>query len=319
MKRLIADSIASIDGRLLKDDVIVNINGRNLKGMTQGDALNFLKDIPKVINLGVKRGVAHPPGTEDGRDSRSASRLSAASSLHVDQSPQAVVGHRPRSAPHGSATPPIKKNVREASGNASEPRGRSTSRTPSREQAPSTSARRSRSETRDSKPKEQNTPKKRPSSVSRLSRFFRGSSDSINTLGREDSGQQQPNQHPSSPSQRKRSVSSRSINMDSNNNKKKKNKNKKSPYTLLTVIFDKTDKYSFDFTLAGGVNTIYGDLPILVESVRKGSEIQKSLKVKDELISIQGIDVSRFPSNKVTDFLTHLPVGRVCMVVQRKS
>ena len=292
-----------MDGRLRKNDRILIINGRDLKGMTQGDALTFLKDIPKVINLGVKResgdsdeDVYSRPTSSSSRRSRSGSVSGAAASARAaSSSSPAIHSSRPQSAPHGD-----NRNSRGEVRGGREDR----SRPQSREQA--ASARRSRSETRDTKstsadnPKA--TPRKRPSSVSRLSRFFRGSSESINSLGKDDKQQQQQQ------TERKRSGS------------QKKNKNKSSPpLSLLTIIFDKTDKHSFDFTLTGGVNTVYGDLPILIQSVRKGSELYKSLKVNDELVSIQGIDVSRFPVTKVTDFLSHLPVGRVCMVVQRKN
>eukprot|EP00111_Clytia_hemisphaerica_P000659 TCONS_00001945-protein len=250
VKRLIPDSIASLDNRLRKDDLICTINGRQLKGMTQGDALNFLKDIPKVINLGVKRG--------------------SVPSNDVLLSPASV---RPKSAPHSDKGDTVRR---------------------SRPQTKEPPQRRSRSETRNVEtPKE--TPKKRPSSVSRLSRLFRGSSESINSLGKEDKQEKQ------SSKSRKRSSSKR-----------------KNEPALLTIIFDKTDKNAFDFTLAGGANTIYGDQPVLVESVRRGSELSKSLRINDELISIQGIDVRRFPVNKTVELLSRLPLGRVCVVVQRK-
>ena len=317
---MIPDSIASLDGRLRKDDRILNINGRELKGMTQGDALTFLKDIPKVINLGVKRGGDDSDGDASSRPASSVSRRSRSGSISSNNvqttpSPASLFSARPQSAPHG-----VSGNQRNEVSQHRE--GRSgRSRTQSRGQVPSTStstsARRSRSETRDNK-SSTGTPetalRKRQSSVSRLSRFFRGSSESINNLGKEDKPQQKQQKQQKQPKQqkveRKRSGSQK---------KKKSLSSSQQPFSLLTVVFEKTDKHSFDFTLTGGVNTVYGDLPILVQTVRKGSELYKSLKTNDELVSVQGIDVSRFPVAKVTDFLSHLPIGRVCMVVQRKS
>ena len=317
---MIPDSIASLDGRLRKDDRILNINGRELKGMTQGDALTFLKDIPKVINLGVKRGGDDSDGDASSRPASSVSRRSRSGSISSNNvqttpSPASLFSARPQSAPHG-----VSGNQRNEVSQHRE--GRSgRSRTQSRGQVPSTStstsARRSRSETRDNK-SSTGTPetalRKRPSSVSRLSRFFRGSSESINNLGKEDKPHQKQQKQQKQPKQqkveRKRSGSQK---------KKKSLSSSQQPFSLLTVVFEKTDKHSFDFTLTGGVNTVYGDLPILVQTVRKGSELYKSLKTNDELVSVQGIDVSRFPVAKVTDFLSHLPIGRVCMVVQRKS
>ena len=318
---MIPDSIASLDGRLRKDDRILNINGRELKGMTQGDALTFLKDIPKVINLGVKRGGDDSDGDAFSRPASSVSRQSRSGSISSNivqttptLSPASLFSARPQSAPHG-----VSGNQRNEVSQHRE--GRSgRSRTQSRGQVPSpsvsTSARRSRSETRDNDKSSTGTPettlRKRPSSVSRLSRFFRGSSESINNLGKEDKSQKKQQKQPKQQKvERKRSGSQKK--------KKKSLSSSQQPFSLLTVVFEKTDKHSFDFTLTGGVNTVYGDLPILVQTVRKGSELYKSLKTNDELVSVQGIDVSRFPVAKVTDFLSHLPVGRVCMVVQRKS
>ena len=309
----------------MKDDRILNINGRSLKGMTQGDALNFLKDIPKVINLGVRRGTGGDDGDGD-TSSRPASSISrrsrtgSVSSSNVQStlplSSPSIFSARPQSAPHG-----VSGNHRRGDEVSREREGRGgRSRTQSRGQAPSSStpARRSRSETRENNKSSastpETTPRKRPSSVSRLSRFFRGSSESINSLGKDDKQQKQQKQQQQQQTERKRSGSQKK-----KNNSKNKSSSQQQPFSLLTVIFDKTDKHSFDFTLTGGVNTVYGDLPILVQSVRKGSELYKSLRANDELVSVQGIDVSRFPVTKVTDFLSHLPVGRVCMVVQRKS
>jgi len=55
VKRLVPDSIAALDGRLRKDDKITHINSRELIGMSQGDALSLLKEIPKDIVLTCKR------------------------------------------------------------------------------------------------------------------------------------------------------------------------------------------------------------------------------------------------------------------------
>ena len=60
------ESIAGIDGRLRKDDLIVAVNGEVLKGITQGTALGMLKNIPKTIMLTVRREQMCP--LEDGGD-----------------------------------------------------------------------------------------------------------------------------------------------------------------------------------------------------------------------------------------------------------
>lgn len=259
MKRLIPDSIAALDNRLQKDDFICTINGRTLKGMTQGDALGFLKDIPKVINLGVKRDFSTPTRTRDRHNDSDVSPMLARTESISNTEKQSSQRSRPQSK---------------------EP-----------------AARRSRSETRNER--SPGTPRKRPSSLSRISRLFRGSSDSINTLGRE-SVESSPSKTPT----RTRSSS---------------RKNKKNQPALYTIFFDKTERNAFDFTIKGGVNTIYGDSPIVIESVRRGSELSKSLRVNDQLVSIQGADVSKFPINRAIEYLSSLPLGRVCLVVQRKK
>lgn len=55
VKRLVPDSIAALDGRLRKDDRITHIAGRTLIGMTQGEALTLLKEIPQDIHLKCRR------------------------------------------------------------------------------------------------------------------------------------------------------------------------------------------------------------------------------------------------------------------------
>ena len=227
--------------------------------MTQGDALVFLKGIPKVINLGVKRDFSSTPAqTQD--------------QSHLNVSP---------------AVTPAK----------SRPDLETQSSRRSRPQSKEPTARRSRSETRQDQRSPSTTPRKRPSSISRLSRLFRGSSESVNTLGKE-SVESSPSRTPTRSSSRK---------------------NKKNDPALYTIFFDKTERDAFDFTLKGGVNTIYGDSPIVIESVRRGSELSRSVKVNDQLISIQGTDVSKFPINRAIEYLSSLPLGRVCLVVQRKK
>ena len=248
MKRLVSDSIASLDGRLRPNDLICTINGRNLKGMTQGDALKFLKDIPKVINLGVQRS-----------DDLQKTNESVDTQLTTSSSSTVTV--------------------------SSERKSRSKTKDPA--------LRRSRSETRDQNKSHSEPQKQRPRSVSRLSRFFGGSRDSMNTAGKE---QKQSPQIV----------------------KKEKKKPGKCGAQLFTVFFDKTERDAFDFTLTGGVNTMYGDSSVKVDSIKKGSEISNTLKVKDELVSIEGVDVSKFSLGEAWNYLLALPVGRVCIVVERR-
>ena len=55
MRKLVPGSIAGDDGRLQKDDKIMSVNGNELKGLTQGEALGMLKNFTNTVTLVVKR------------------------------------------------------------------------------------------------------------------------------------------------------------------------------------------------------------------------------------------------------------------------
>ncbi|XP_057312671.1 uncharacterized protein LOC130654151 isoform X2 [Hydractinia symbiolongicarpus] len=257
VKRLVPGSVASIDGRLMTNDLITCINGKPLKGFSQGEALGFLKEIPDTILLTVQRvkegSIVRGPSQDSPRSRREDS---------VPQRPHSQMDH------------------------VSSRRSRSETR--------EISTRRSRSETR----QESCTPRKRPRSLSRLSRFFRGSKESLNSSISSES-------EVSKFSQVKDAVS-RKLSRGSSKN------------PIFTIYFDKTPSSNFDFTISGGRDTIYGDAPIVIESVKKGCELAKSLQVGDEIISVQGYRVEEMSRSETLDFLHELPAGRVCMTMQRR-
>ena len=55
VRKLVPGSTAGDDGRLMKDDKILSVNGKDLKGLKQGEALNMLKIFPHRINLTISR------------------------------------------------------------------------------------------------------------------------------------------------------------------------------------------------------------------------------------------------------------------------
>jgi len=62
VRKLVPGSIAGDDGRLQKGDKILSVNGKELKGLTQGEALNLLKNFTATVNLIIqrKRTYEHP-------------------------------------------------------------------------------------------------------------------------------------------------------------------------------------------------------------------------------------------------------------------
>ncbi|XP_065060168.1 uncharacterized protein LOC135687522 isoform X2 [Rhopilema esculentum] len=55
VRKLVPGSIAGDDGRLQQDDKIMSVNGNELKGLTQGEALGMLKNFTNTVTLVVKR------------------------------------------------------------------------------------------------------------------------------------------------------------------------------------------------------------------------------------------------------------------------
>ncbi len=57
VRKLVPGSLAGEDGRLLKDDKILSVNGQPLKDLTQGEALKLMKNFTKEVRLTVSRKV----------------------------------------------------------------------------------------------------------------------------------------------------------------------------------------------------------------------------------------------------------------------
>eukprot|EP00794_Sanderia_malayensis_P009948 gene9948-10968_t len=55
VRKLVSGSLAGEDGRLLKGDKILAVNNQPLKGLTQGEALNMLKNFTEEVRLTVSR------------------------------------------------------------------------------------------------------------------------------------------------------------------------------------------------------------------------------------------------------------------------
>ena len=94
MRKLVPGSIAADDGRLMKDDKIMTVNGKELKGLVQIEALNLLKNFTATVNLTVKRKRSQeiPRGyTLPAADLRPPSPLL----LAVMKSPRGDDGHLP--------------------------------------------------------------------------------------------------------------------------------------------------------------------------------------------------------------------------------
>ena len=161
-----------------------------------------------------------------------------------------------------------------------------TSSIPELPRAGSRTSRRSRSERETSASGNTSPASRRSRSSSRLSRLFRGtSSESLDNIEKE-----------KKPRKRSRS----------------RNKNE-----LFAVYFDKVADNTFDFTLSGGGDNMYGNCPIVIDTIVKGSELSRTLKSGDEIVKIQGLDMKTMSTVEVWDFLLNLPLGRICMLIQK--
>ena len=248
VKRLVPDSIAGVDGRLQKDDLIIAVNGNRLKGITQGDALGMLKSIPKTIILTVRRDQQNC--FDEYNNSKNSIRLNSetedGSSRRSRSETKEIVTRRSRSESRSS--------IRSKSG-------------------------------------------ERSRSTSRLSRFFRGSNENLNDSDTKETGIKK---------MKMKDIVSRKFSRGSMKT------------GLLTVYVDKNTVDDLNFTISGGRNTIYGGSPVIIETVTKGSDLAKRLQVGDEIVSVQGCHMADFTQNEAWNFLVGLPVGRICMSIQRR-
>lgn len=261
-----------MDGRLQKGDRIVAINGKDIYGMTQGDALNMLQNIKTTVILTAHRSVSPPD--EQIPQNIYVSELNAQPDLSPEK-PLVGILKKSSSETHLPKTP---KECDKMDSNARK----------SRSETKKNAEERSRSENREMKRKSSTRSRSRSPGI--FSRIFRGSERSLGKT---------------------RKNSEAGIDCQPSGPPKEKILN----FPPQTIYFGKTSS-SVDFTLTRG-GKMYGDTPPVIQTIRKGTALAKTLLVGDMILSVNGVDLQDYSDADLKSFLRSLPKGTIPMVVRR--
>ena len=292
MKRLSVNSIAYIDGRLQKDDRIVAINGNVIRGMTQGDALNMLKHIKEIVILTIHRSLSAQNNEEN--DVQPKNNFYQSDFSDQPDINQSVVSGLIRRNSEASLPTLIRKASKSIDKKV-DGKGRK-----SRSEEKTNPQVRSQSETREVKRKSSTSSRSRSPGI--FSRLFRGSDRSVKG-------------DPSSKEKKSSSRKNSKVEMDKQVNHLTNELSDVIKSNTHTLYFDKTSA-SVDFTLTRD-GKMYGDSPTIVQFIRKGCPLSKSLFMGDIILSINGLSLQDFSDIELKKFLRNLPKGTIPMVIQR--